>query len=230
MGYFPWPRGWWGAGCYGFKNLLVLNFCLCHFLYCSINFCTVQYDWSFFCIYLFHKITKQKSSETGAMCHIPSSGNPFLMTEPITLHSIWVIFFVFFLWPPALAMINEISFLVLKSYHWLLNPHGLHRSITVADVFLYAVLCIHHIHHWWLQQLWCSLNKDSESVDDDWRKYPIILFDAVLQSLSSFLIFWRPCFCNLGKPQCRMVTCDSVVNTWHREPVAIMHRSYLAEK
>ena len=43
-----------------------------------------------------------------------------------------------------------------------------------------------------------TLNQDSESNDDDWLKYPIILFDAVLQSFLSpgfleamFLQSWK---------------------------------------
>ena len=48
-------------------------------------------------------------------------------------------------------------------------------------------VCIHCMHQW-LHQFCCTLNKDSETNDDHWLKYPIISFDAVLQSL---LI---PCF------------------------------------
>ena len=166
----------------------------------------------------------------------PSSGNPFFndRTSHLTQYLADLLCIFSLINCSSNDQSKVLSFLVLKSYHWFLNPcvvsnidirRGLHRSITIVDVILYAVLCIHHM-HWWLHQLWCTLNKDSESVDDDWRKYPIILSDAVLQSLSSFLIFWRPCFCNLGKPQCGMVTCDSVINTWRREPLAIMHRSY----
>ena len=97
-----------------------------------------------------------------------------------------------------------LSISVLKSYLWLLNlhissyfhfQHCLHRWVMIADVIPYAFV-------WFINFSYVAhYNKDNESNNDNWLKYPIILSDPVLQSLSSFLIFWRPCFCNLGKLQ-----------------------------
>ena len=50
----PGVGGLWGGGGGCWLKEFALNFCLCLFLYLSINFCAVQYGWSFFCIYLFH--------------------------------------------------------------------------------------------------------------------------------------------------------------------------------
>ena len=58
--------------------------------------------------------------------------------------------------------------------------------------------CMHSSHAWMTSQLCCALNKDTGSNDDDWLKYPIILFSAVLQSLliphfleAMFLQSWK---------------------------------------
>ena len=143
----------------------------------------------------------------------PSSGNPFLMIKSITLLSIWVIFFGFFSFFTYSSndQSKVLSFTVLKSYQWLVlratfTSDAVYTDRTQSQVWF----CMHSLHASRLHQLFCTLNKDGESNDNDWLKYPIILFDAVLQSLSSFLVFWRPCFCNLEKTQCGMVTCDSL--------------------
>ena len=89
------------------------------------------------------------------------------------LPCIWVIFFGFFLCSPALAMV---SFPVLKSYQWLLNPHVasyFHFKCCLYRSVLWMRFCMHSSHALGLHQLWYTLNKDTVSNEDDWLKYPI---------------------------------------------------------
>ena len=103
----PGARGEWGAVVWRicFKCLFV------SLLVPLINFCSVQYrSWAgHFSIFIsfITMITKLKKFWNGCYVLSPSSGNPFLMTEPITLHSIWVIMFGFFLCSSALAMFKQ---------------------------------------------------------------------------------------------------------------------------
>ena len=169
------------------------------------------------------------------MCHITFFRKSLFNKSP---YSIWLIFFQFFLCSPALAMISQryLAFLYLAfltqlsvSIMWLggiscqsvwgmifqwgstlkvsIELHVTSRHYRdMTERLLKVMLSPNQTNN----QLCCKLNKEIKSDDDDWLKYPIVLFDAVLQSLSSFLVFLRPCFCNLGKPRWGMVTCDSV--------------------
>ena len=82
-----------------------------------------------------------------------------------------------------------LSFPELKSYQWLLNLRvanyfHFQRCLQMGHDCRCDSVCICLIHQW-LLQLCCILNKDNESNNDNWLKYPIILSDS---SAISFLI------------------------------------------
>ena len=108
-----------------------------------------------------------------------SSGNSFLITEPITLNSIWVIFFGIFFCSPALATINQRYLAYFLSKTFISACRELPSLPTLLTQIAYNCrcnsVCIDRMHRW-LHQFCCTLNKDTGSNDDDWLKYPIILF------------------------------------------------------
>ena len=74
---------------------------------CTFPLIFVKYNTAdHFSVFIFF-ITKQKKVLKWVLCATsPTPENPLLMTELITLHSIWVIF-GFFLCSPTLAMIYQ---------------------------------------------------------------------------------------------------------------------------
>ena len=134
-----------------FFNALIfvcLSSCISPLIFAHYNMAAHFSILSLFCNYTI-KVLKWVLCATS-----PYSGNPFSITELITSPSIWVIFFgLFFLFTcSSNGQSKVLSFLVLKSYQRLLNPHVasyfhfrrcLQRLVTIADAILYAfIACI----------------------------------------------------------------------------------------
>ena len=115
-------------------------------------------------------VTKQKVLKWNwLLCSTsPSSGKPFLMTEPITQY--W-----------SLISYSDSEWLKAVCCELLSLPM---LFIQIGHNHRCDSLCIHCLQRWF-HQLCCTLNKDSESNDDDWLIYSYLIWCS---SAISFLI------------------------------------------